>query len=71
VWASWNGATEVARWQVLAGDSATALSAVGSRPASGFETAISVAGDHAFVAVRALDAGGKVLATSRTITAAR
>jgi Arylsulfotransferase (ASST) len=68
VWASWNGATEVARWEVLAGDSAESLAPVGGRARSGFETAISVDGRHAFVAVRALDRSGAVLGTSRTVT---
>ena len=40
VYASWNGATEVARWQVLAGD-ADALRGVASRRRDGFETAIT------------------------------
>ncbi len=69
VWASWNGATDVVRWQVLAGDSEQALAAVATRTRHGFETAISVPGRHRFIAVRALDADGRVLATSRTVTA--
>jgi hypothetical protein len=68
VWASWNGATEVARWEVLAGDDRTALQRVGGRTRTGFETAISVGGRHRYVAVRALDSAGTVLGTSRTIT---
>ena len=67
VWASWNGATEVARWQVLAGDSADALQPVAGRARIGFETAISAPGTPAFVAVRALDAQGAVLGTSGAI----
>jgi hypothetical protein len=69
VWASWNGATDVARWQVLAGDDAAALSPVGTRARRGFETAMSVAASARFVAVRALDGHGRVLGTSRTVTA--
>ena len=38
VYASWNGATEVAAWQVLAGDGPAALAVVGSAPRRGFET---------------------------------
>jgi hypothetical protein len=64
VWASWNGATEVASWEVLAGDSADALSRVGERRRTGFETAISARTTKRFIAVRAKDAEGKVLATS-------
>jgi hypothetical protein len=67
VWASWNGATEVARWEVLGGASPAALAPVGSRARAGFETGQTVAGRHAYVAVRALAADGTVLGTSRTV----
>ena len=42
VYASWNGATTVARWQVLGGSSATTLSPLRTAPATGFETRITV-----------------------------
>ena len=64
VYASWNGSTEVATWVVLGGDSANALMALGSRPRSGFETAILVLGRPSLVAVRALDGSGAVLGQS-------
>jgi hypothetical protein len=65
LYASWNGATDVSAWRVLAGQSATALNAVGDVPRHGFETAVAVrSGDPSF-AVQALAAGGQVLATSR------
>ena len=64
VWASWNGATEVARWQVLAGDDPAALAPVESWPRHGFETAISIPDSGDYVAVRALAADGRVLGTS-------
>jgi hypothetical protein len=67
VWASWNGATEVARWEVLGGASPDSLASVGGGARDGFETALSVAGSHAYVAVRAVDAGGAVLGTSRVV----
>jgi hypothetical protein len=66
VYASWNGATQVAGWQVLAGASPTTLAPAGSAPRSGFETTIRTAG-AAFVAVQALDASGAVLGTSNAI----
>ena len=69
VYASWNGATQVARWEVLAGASETTLAPAGSAARSGFETRIRTAGG-AFVAVRALDAAGNVLGVSRTISTA-
>lgn len=64
VWASWNGATEVARWQVLAGADPAALAPVATQPRDGFETAISIPDRGAYVAVRALAADGTVLGTS-------
>jgi outer membrane protein assembly factor BamB len=64
VWASWNGATEVARWRVLGGDSAAALKPVATVRKRGFETAIGLDDGFAFVAVEALDADGTVLGTS-------
>ena len=66
VHASWNGATEVARWQVLAG-SGSRLRGVASRARDGFETAITARTRAGRVAVRALDARGQVLGTSRTV----
>jgi hypothetical protein len=67
VYASWNGATTVASWQVLAGASSTTLAPAGSASKSGFETPISIAGKPAYVAVQALGAGGEVLSTSPSI----
>ena len=69
VHASWNGATAVARWQVLAGASADALRPVGA-PArrTGFETRIAVQATGVVVAVRALGASGNVLGTSPAVT---
>ena len=69
VWASWNGATEVARWRVLGGDSAAALKPLATARKRGFETAIELDDGAAFVAVEALDADGKVLRASRVVTA--
>jgi Arylsulfotransferase (ASST) len=66
VWASWNGATEVARWQVLAGDGPDALQPSGGARRDGFETAMSVP-RAAYVAVRALDADGAELGTSKAV----
>ncbi len=67
VYASWNGATEVARWEALAGSKASSLRPVGSAPRSGFETTIAVHTAASLVAARALDEGGKVLATSPAV----
>lgn len=56
VYVSWNGASTVARWQVLAGGKV-----VGSAPWRGFETRIDVPGASAPLIVRALSASGKTL----------
>jgi hypothetical protein len=66
VYASWNGATEVASWRLLAGASPHALHALLTAPRTGFETAIAVpAGTSGpYLAVEALGAGGNVLRSS-------
>ncbi len=69
VYASWNGATEVARWDVLVGGSTPGRQAASS-PRTGFETIIGVKKlnpGETFVAVRARDARGTILGTSRSI----
>jgi hypothetical protein len=61
---SWNGATEVARWQLLSGPDAQRLRIVAEQPRSGFETALTARTDDPIVRARALDSGGDVLGTS-------
>lgn len=67
VWASWNGATEVARWQVLAGPDPATLEPVGRGARLGFETALEVTTAEPYLAVEALDAEGAVLGVSDPI----
>jgi hypothetical protein len=67
VYASWNGATNVARWQLLAGASRNSLSPVTTTPRRGFETAIKASTRERYLAVRAVDGAGRVLATSAVI----
>jgi hypothetical protein len=62
---SWNGATRVDRWALLAGDGPGSLEVVARAPREGFETALEVPGTPRFVAVRALDRRGRRLADSR------
>jgi hypothetical protein len=63
---SWNGSTEVQRWQALTGASADDLSPAGDPVAwAGLETAIPVADPGQYVAVEALDGDGKVIGRSR------
>jgi len=70
VYASWNGATEVASWNVLAGRTHSALSAVSSAPRKGFETAIPVSSKGPYFAVEPRDAKGRTLSRSRTVRVA-
>jgi hypothetical protein len=67
LYASWNGATQVTKWQVLEGPTESTLSADGSpRPRTGFETAITLPAAPPYVAIQALAASGKVLGQSKT-----
>ncbi len=69
VYASWNGSTELARWQVLGGNSATSLKPVASASKAAFETPIKLPHSSTYVAVRALDSHGHVLGTSKAVKA--
>jgi Arylsulfotransferase (ASST) len=64
---SWNGATEVASWRVLAGASPGALAPVANAAKAGFQTTISAPSAGPYVAVQALDGAGTVIGTSQTI----
>jgi hypothetical protein len=64
VWASWNGATEVASWRVLVGASPSSLTPIHVEPVSGFETQATVRVRRGYVAVAALNARGHVIGTS-------
>ena len=65
--ASWNGATDVASWRVLAGPDPGSLTAQATMPASGFESTLTFPGAYPYVAVQALDSSGRVLGTSSTV----
>src|SRR5215211_1874216 len=71
LYASWNGATEVADWEVLAGPGPDRLEQAGSVPSRGFETAVKVTTTEPYVGVRAKDTSGKVLGTSKAVMSAR
>jgi hypothetical protein len=64
VYASWNGATELASWKVITGSGAGASRTLASAARSGFETAIPLPGAYDSVRVQALDARGHVIGTS-------
>jgi hypothetical protein len=65
--ASWNGATNVASWRVLAGPSTVSLAPVTSAPATGFQTTITAHTAGPYVGVQALDSSGAVIGTSSTV----
>lgn len=67
IYVSWNGATEVDTWQVLAGADPDRLAPVGAAPREGFETAVVVQASEPFLAVMARDAAGHVLGISEVM----
>jgi len=68
VHASWNGATEVASWRVLAGKHTGSLTARATIPAGNdFEISTTLPEKYAYLAVQALDAAGHVLGASKTV----
>ena len=67
LWVSWNGATGVDRWRVLAGSRRSRLTAAGTVRKDGFETRIVVRNRRPYVAVRAIDRSGRVLGRSVTV----
>ena len=66
VYASWNGATDVARWRFLGGSTPKSLAPMALAQHEGFETSVSIV-PTAYVAVQALGHSGRVLATSKTV----
>ena len=64
LYASWNGATEVDSWEVLAGARPGRLESVGAVPRDGLETALLVQSSHSYFAVQAKEHSGRVLGTS-------
>ncbi len=70
VYASWNGATGVSSWRLLAGSDAAHLSTVTQVTRSGFETAIALPANTVgpLLEVQALGADGQVLGTSAAET---
>ena len=68
VYASWNGATRLASWRVLARADDGSLRAVATAAKSGFETAIQVSRGNQRFEVQALDARGRVIGTSPQFT---
>jgi hypothetical protein len=69
LYVSWNGATQVARWQILAGQTAGSLAPVKKVPKTGFETQVDLPSSASMFAVRALDSRGRVLGRSPAVPA--
>jgi EmrB/QacA subfamily drug resistance transporter len=71
VYASWNGATRLAAWRVLAAPGNGRLTAVTSAAKSGFETAIPVPSGQRYSTfqLQALDAHGRPIGSSRPFPA--
>src|ERR671910_912906 len=67
IYLSWNRATEVDTWQVLAGGNPDQLEPAGSGPRKGFETAVTLYTHEPYVAVEAKDSSGRVLGTSEAV----
>ncbi len=69
VYASWNGATNVAFWRVRAGPTPAAQAVIGQFPKTSFETAMTIANVEPYFSVQALEQNGHVLGTSAVVTA--
>jgi hypothetical protein len=67
LYASWNGATQLKRWQLLTGATKAALRPAGIVSTNGFETRIPLRVRTGWVAVRALDARGHPLQRSAAV----
>src|SRR5580693_2106173 len=70
VYASWNGATGIDSWQLLAGSRTGGLTPVRCVRSRGFESALRTTSAGPRFAVRALDAAGGSLGQSRTLSVA-
>jgi EmrB/QacA subfamily drug resistance transporter len=69
VYASWNGATQVASWKVFAAGPSGPMKLVAWYVKGGFETAIPVTGSYTRFKIEALDSGRRVLGSTRLLHA--
>ena len=67
VHAIWNGATEVATWEVMGGPDGNALAPVASAPWNGIDTVVQVKGPLGSLRVDALDSNGNILGSSQVV----
>lgn len=68
VYASWNGATGVARWRVLGGPARDRLNALEEAASRGFETGQRLHGAPRYLAVEAIGTQGHVLGRSAVLS---
>ncbi len=68
VYASWNGATRVASWKVLAATGSGRMALVGWYDTSGFETGMPAPPGYSRFQVQALDSSRRVIGTSRSFS---
>ena len=66
VYVSWNGATQVSSWRVLAGATEDTLEAVETATKQGFESQLTIP-TQPYVQVQALDSAGRTLASSSVV----
>ncbi|MEA2309980.1 MAG: hypothetical protein QOI65_2266 [Thermoleophilaceae bacterium] len=69
VYVSWNGSTDVAQWEVLAGDDPAVLLPAAKVSRKGFETHVKLDAERRYVRVRALGSSGQELGQSKTVRA--
>jgi hypothetical protein len=69
VYASWNGATQLTSWNVLAGTSNKNMTVVAAGPKAGFETQLNVKGNYSLFEVQAVNSKGQVVGTSKAFGA--
>ena len=67
VYVSWNGATDVVRWQVLGGKKRDELEPLVTVRKTGFETRIALPRVTEYVALRALDRKARSMARSEIL----
>ena len=66
LWESWNGATDVSGWRVMAGPTASKLAPIARYAKNRFESTLTPGLGDNYVAVQALGTTGQVLATTAT-----
>ncbi len=68
VHAIWNGATEVASWQVMGGATPGTLAVIATAPWNGLDTVVAIPGPEADIQVVALNSAGSVIGKSATVS---